>query len=748
VDESLPLSVLKRVAEACARFEAALRAGQQPRLEEVLAGVEGPQRAGLLRELMRLELRYRVQAGEQPGADEYRRRLPGHEEMVEALFAAPPPRSSLGTSARWPGHEGKAEALSATAHQPAPPGGLPVPLAQTVGDGGTPAAPEAVPVAEDIPAWAGRYVIEGEIARGGMGVVLRAHDPELNRPLAVKVLLSGLAGRPDVERRFLEEAQVAGQLQHPGVPPVHDIGRLEDGRPFFAMKLIKGHTLAELLKERKDPAEELPRWLGVFEQVCQALAYAHSRGVIHRDLKPLNVMVGAFGEVQVMDWGLAKVLAGASPEEGEAVEVSAIESRRSGEEGGWSQPGSVLGTPAFIAPEQARGTLELIDERSDVFGLGALLCVILTGQPPYRAPDVRRQARHANLADAFARLEGSGADGELVRLAKACLAAQKQDRPRDAGEVARAVAAYLGGVQERLRRAELERAQAQVKAAEERKRRRLALGLAAAVLVALVLVTAGGVYRQQQRQRAREQAQAGLEQAAELRQGYRFADAEAMLEQVRGWAGQAADKELNTRLDRAQAELELARDLDRVRQEAATLVEGKWDPSRRRALYPEILARHRLDVLGGDLDELAEAIRGSTVRESIVAALDDWAQAETDRPRKQRLLRLANSVDEADPWRQAVRQALTRRDGQRLRQLEAGTGQGKPTPGVVLLLAGAFRLDSEEPTRLLRQMQRERPGDFWVNFTLGHRLYEQKKHQEAAGCYLVALALRPNSAPT
>src|SRR5262249_26960694 len=146
--------------------------------------------------------------------------------------------------------------------------------------------------------------------RGGMGVVYQAHDGTLDRTLAVKVLLEGRRGRADLVRRFLEEAHVMGRLQHPGVPPIHDIGEMPDGRPYFAMKLIRGHTLADLLRGRPSPEHELPRFLAVFAQVCQTVAYAHSQGVIHRDLKPSNVMVGAFGEVQVMDWGLAKVLEG------------------------------------------------------------------------------------------------------------------------------------------------------------------------------------------------------------------------------------------------------------------------------------------------------------------------------------------------------------------------------------------------------------------------------------------------------
>jgi serine/threonine protein kinase len=153
----------------------------------------------------------------------------------------------------------------------------------------------------------GGYRIEGEIARGGMGIVLRAHDERFQRSLAVKVLQEKYRGNAEVARRFLEEAQVMGQLQHPGIPPVYDLGALPDGRPFFALKLIKGRTLAELLHERPHPAHDLARWVALFGQVCQAVAYAHSRGILHRDLKPSNVMVGAFGEVQVMDWGLAKV---------------------------------------------------------------------------------------------------------------------------------------------------------------------------------------------------------------------------------------------------------------------------------------------------------------------------------------------------------------------------------------------------------------------------------------------------------
>src|SRR5262245_11414317 len=155
------------------------------------------------------------------------------------------------------------------------------------------------------------YELLGEVGRGGMGVVHRARDLSLDRDVAVKLLQDRYPADSPIARRFTDEAKITAQLQHPGVPAVYQVGALPDSRPFLAMKLIKGRTLAALLGERPDPADR-GRFVGVFEHVCQAVAYAHSLRVIHRDLKPSNIMVGKFGEVQVMDWGLAKIL----PEEG------------------------------------------------------------------------------------------------------------------------------------------------------------------------------------------------------------------------------------------------------------------------------------------------------------------------------------------------------------------------------------------------------------------------------------------------
>src|SRR5262249_34473589 len=178
----------------------------------------------------------------------------------------------------------------------------------------------------------------------------------------VKVLLEQHRDNPDLIRRFVEEAQISGQLQHPGVVPVYELGTLADHRPYFAMKLVKGRTLAALLAERAGPAEDRPRLLGIFEQVCLTVAYAHARGVIHRDLKPSNIMVGSLGEGRVMAWGLARVWRrGGVADDEEAGRIrheTVIRTGRTGTDAELSQAGSVMGTPAYMPPEQASGDLD------------------------------------------------------------------------------------------------------------------------------------------------------------------------------------------------------------------------------------------------------------------------------------------------------------------------------------------------------------------------------------------------------
>ena len=324
-----------------------------------------------------------------------------------------------------------------------------------------PASPDAPPAAVA----AGHRLFE-QIGFGGMGEVYRCGDDALQRDLAIKVLKAELHGDSGAEERFLREARLTGSLQHPGIVPVHHLGQLPDGRPCYSMKLVRGRTLADLLRDETDGAERVPRLLIVVEKVCQAMAFAHSKGVIHRDLKPSNVMVGEFGEVQVMDWGLAKELRkdeAVQPDEAAIVETVA----RPEEDTGLSQAGAALGTPSYMPPEQAAGDWDIVDERADVFALGAMLCELLTGRRPYRGDNVHevlRRARRGDVADALTQLGQCGADAALVALCRACLSAEPRQRPRHAGVVAERLASYQAEVRERLRLAELERARAEVKA--------------------------------------------------------------------------------------------------------------------------------------------------------------------------------------------------------------------------------------------------------------------------------------------
>ena len=289
-----------------------------------------------------------------------------------------------------------------------------------------------------------RYIEEGQIARGGMSTVLRMRDRSLLRETALKRLDSDLAVRHEQILRFLLEAQVTGQLDHPNIVPIHELGRDAEGSLYFTMKLVEGQTLAERIAEygdRRLEPDRLAELLQIMVKVCEALSFAHSRGVIHRDVKPSNIMVGHYGQVYITDWGVARLLPLSKDTGGDRrVAVSAMAEL--------DAPGSIIGSPAYMAPEQVEGAHEQIDARTDVFALGATLYQILTGQPPYRGSSYYRLLNRALTCD-YPPPKEVVTDGVLppglTRIAIKAMAPEPADRYLSASAMQRDIELFMRG---------------------------------------------------------------------------------------------------------------------------------------------------------------------------------------------------------------------------------------------------------------------------------------------------------------
>jgi serine/threonine-protein kinase len=270
-----------------------------------------------------------------------------------------------------------------------------------------------------------RYSVQEEIGRGGMGTVYLATDVELGREVAIKV--PNTLAHAEIERRLHTEARALATLEHPGIVPIHDVGRLADGRLFYVMKRVRGRTLREHLAALTDLTERLR----IFERICEPVAFAHAQGFIHRDLTPDNVMVGAYGEVMVMDWGIVKVVSRESSVDSPQSAVS-VGSRQSAARNA-TDYGVVIGTRGFMAPEQERGAVDDVDQRSDVYGLGALLFLLLTNEAPPTAGE--REAK----------LRALGIPRALAAICAAAMAEAPADRYQSVTALAEDVARYRAG---------------------------------------------------------------------------------------------------------------------------------------------------------------------------------------------------------------------------------------------------------------------------------------------------------------
>ncbi len=359
VDDRLSEAALRRVDDVCARFEDAWRKGQRPRLEAVLAGVKGPERAELLRELLRLEIHYRQGRGERVAGDDYEGRFPSDTASIRAVFA-----------------EGMTVAAALPAAGPVVDGGQ-----WTVdGEGPTPPSPVHFPpstTGPGLPTVPGYEILE-LLGRGGMGVVYKARQTALKRLVALKMILAGDFASPQELARFRAEAQAIAHLRHPNIVQIYEVGE-ERGCPYFSLEFIEGGTLARKVSGTPQPPRLAADLVAV---LARAMRAAHQSGVVHRDLKPANVLL-SFGRdpqgsadssiretinlnemvPKITDFGLAKRLDSDSEQ---------------------TRSGAIVGTPSYMAPEQAAGRVKEVGPAADIYALAAILYELLTGRPPFK----------------------------------------------------------------------------------------------------------------------------------------------------------------------------------------------------------------------------------------------------------------------------------------------------------------------------------------------------------------------------
>ena len=637
-----------------------------------------------------------------------------------------------------------------------------------------------------VPQGRGNYQLLGEIARGGMGVILKGHDTDLGRDVAVKVLDAELSKRPEVVQRFVEEAQIGGQLQHPGIVPVYELGLMADERPYFTMKLIKGRTLAALFAQRKLPSDNRGKLLAIFESVCQTMAYAHSKGVLHRDLKPANVMVGAFGEVQVVDWGLAKVLRrGGVADEKRAKERvtihTVIETVRSGpgSSGSDSMVGSVMGTPAYMAPEQAQGEIEKLDERADVFSLGAILCELLTGKPPYEETEGQHLvtlAARADLDPARARIGACDADAVLKQLCLDCLMPARAARPANAEEVAKALHVYLTSTEERAAKAELAAERERIKAEEERRARRLTLALGGTIAAALLLGGGGFWWVEHERGKRAEQTRSVVEAArsesSEFARAGKPAEALASAQRALALAeSNSSESALQDRMralvsqaeqDAKAAELEqqlhakdetLRKTLLDLRLKQLDAVSNQVRESDLDAAFAKAFQDYGADLDGADVVPALKRIRERAIAEEVALALDDWGRTRrhvhgAKSEKAENLFSLAMDLD-PDPGRQKLRQAIFDGDLKTLLELAAPENLPKLAPGSIWVLSATLwdigNARRPEVYRMYDQARHLYPDDFLLQ-AIGGEIYQLAgRFDDSLVCRTAALSLRPSS---
>jgi serine/threonine-protein kinase len=611
------------------------------------------------------------------------------------------------------------------------------------------------------------HVVLGELGRGGMGVVYQAHHLQLDRIVALKMILAGGHADASQRQRFQSEAQAIARLQHPNIVQVYEVGEHE-GLPYFAFEYCGGGSLGQKLAGTPLPPKQAA---ALVESLARAMHAAHQKGILHRDLKPANVLLAADGTPKITDFGLAKKL----------------------DEAGQTTSGAVVGTPSYMAPEQAAGNLPAIGPASDVYALGAILYECLTGRPPFRAAhalDTLLQVVHCEPVPPR-QLNGQ-VPRDLETICLKCL--HKLPARRFGSALALADDLRRFGAGEPIAARPVGRLERAVKWV----RRHPARALAAAVLLASALALTAGLFWYQDEQNRlaldehRRIAEAerklalaedaighALDQAADERrkllailhepggvfallndparwQGHVSAAqaalerAEALRANAEGGAGDTvgarlADLQALVRQDHD--ERLLAVHLEKIHLDTAEWVAGQFDVAKATQGYAQAFAGAGFAVLEKPAAAVAARLRAAPIREQLVAALDHWAWVEYvvgDPQRVDALLAVSRRADPDPAWADRLRHLDVWRDDRALAELAREAPVARRSPQLLWLMGHMLGLDKPAGLAWARQTQAEYPTDFWLNYGLGIAL-RQSNPTEAAGFYRAAIAIRPSS---
>jgi serine/threonine-protein kinase len=580
------------------------------------------------------------------------------------------------------------------------------------------ATPPPLPAA-DLPRIRG-YEVQEVLGRGGMGVVYKAWHRRLHRMVAVKMLLAGAYAQPQELERFLREAETVAGLRHANIVQVHEAGDV-DGRPYFTMEFVEGGSLAQKLAGAPQPA---CRAAALVAGVAEAVHAAHQSGIVHRDLKPANILLTADGTPKITDFGLARHLEGAA---------------------GLTHSGNPVGTPSYMAPEQAEGRSRDVGPAADTYALGAILYELLTGRPPFRAETAAETLRQVVSQDLVppSRLNAK-VPRDLETVCLKCLRKEPHLRYASAAALAEDLRRFLLG------EAILARPERRLERLVRRLRRRPLLSAAMAVATLFAVALAGGaLWLKSERAAAERAAEQDLRDMAGWLRASSWPEARAALERAKGRLSDRGSAELQKRLEQGARDLELATRVEGIRQDCAQSIVYGFASANPDDQYEAAFRGAGLGQVHDDPEVIADWIRRSDIPSALVAALDHWSSCTLQGARRRSwILDVARRAD-PDPtgWRDRARDPNLRTDQVALAEVIKAAPVADQSVPLLLAICNQLKPENQEQLAFLKRIQQAHPGDFWANIALGDRLEVREKNPaEAIRYYQAAASIRPQAA--